>query len=29
VSNELLMAKLEQVHSDLLRLMAHLGADRD
>jgi hypothetical protein len=28
VSNEVLMAKLEQVHGDLLRLMAHLGADR-
>jgi len=28
VSNEQLMAKLEQVHSDLLRLMAHLDVDR-
>ena len=27
VSNEALMAKLEQVHADLKRLMAHLGAD--
>jgi hypothetical protein len=27
VSNEMLMAKLDQVHGDLLRLMAHLGAD--
>jgi hypothetical protein len=28
VSNEALMTKLEQVHTDLKRLMAHLGADR-
>lgn len=28
VSNEQLLAKLEQVHADLQRLMAHLGADR-
>ncbi|HSN77343.1 MAG TPA: hypothetical protein VL334_19910 [Anaerolineae bacterium] len=28
VSNEQLMAKLEQLHGDLLRLMTHLGADR-
>lgn len=28
VSNEQLLAKLEQMHADLQRLMAHLGADR-
>lgn len=28
VSNEALMAKLEQIHADLKHLMAHLGADR-